>query len=500
MGKQQGLSPQIDYGHTDDGRKKALLAATKSTSGRGRSGSTPSQPTTKRSYPDAEHSAYNALNAATVANKPSARPTSMYSSQGPEESAQVAQAKSMVHNISSEVPTSDTPGVADTKDKDHQAALRASTVSMSKQLVEAQEARVQGVWNPPGDLRQQAKNYLHLQEAAQRLASERLEKLDPDGVLAYREHYGYQGPQASTRRKLSVRNRRKSEGHEPANEDQERAGRIRHQMSRFNEKLADVDNDKEKRAKDRNSLMAAAEKAVHQRMSVMDKQVFEETGKITPAMMEEWEAKARAKAASNSEKRLEKHGLVNVGGGKYMRDDEVEAIAQGRMQPTLDEIADNAEKQRARDEEIRLDQEERKRQAAVEKERARETKAQLKATTKQEKEEEKQRRAEGKEQEKVMRRLEKEESRQMKEAKKDKEAEQRHSKDTAESEVSRSEEEPHITATTEMIVTNESESAAKPSEGHGHQPETAAEKAAAKTTAEGEALFGGCACTAPVIR
>ncbi|CAD0092620.1 unnamed protein product [Aureobasidium mustum] len=110
----------------------------------------------------------------------------------------------------------------------------------------------------------------------------------------------------------------------------------------------------------------------------MDEQVYQQTGQVTPAMMEEWEAKARARATAQSEDRQRNFGKVNIGGGKYMEQSELDAIAQSRLRPTLDEINDNAEKKRARDEEIRLEQEERRRVQMTEKEREREVKAETK--------------------------------------------------------------------------------------------------------------------------
>jgi len=124
--------------------------------------------------------------------------------------------------------------------------------------------------------------------------------------------------------------------------------------------------------------MAAAEKKVKAQMLGMDDKVFNETGKMSPAMIEDWDAKARAKAEADSEARMVNHGRVHVGGGKYLDQADIDAVAAARIQPTLDAINDKAEKQRARDEEIRLDNEEKKRQDQIEKERASELKAEQK--------------------------------------------------------------------------------------------------------------------------
>lgn len=94
-------------------------------------------------------------------------------------------------------------------------------------------------------------------------------------------------------------------------------------------------------------------------MHGMDEKVFSETGKASPSMMEEWETKARARAQADSSARMTNHGKVHIGGGKYMDQSEVEAIASAKVQPTLDEVSAKAEQQRARDEAIRAEREER---------------------------------------------------------------------------------------------------------------------------------------------
>ena len=75
---------------------------------------------------------------------------------------------------------------------------------------------------------------------------------------------------------------------------------------------------------------------------------------------------------------MKNHGKVNIGGGRYLDQEEVDAIARARLQPTLDEISEKAEKQRAADELARLDEERRKHDAAVEKARDADLKMELK--------------------------------------------------------------------------------------------------------------------------
>ena len=66
---------------------------------------------------------------------------------------------------------------------------------------------------------------------------------------------------------------------------------------------------------------------------------------------------------------------------KYLDQAEVDAIAKARLQPTLDDIADKAEKQRAKEEEERLERERLAAQAARYKAREAEITAQTKAAT-----------------------------------------------------------------------------------------------------------------------
>ncbi|KAH0271504.1 hypothetical protein KCU91_g7336, partial [Aureobasidium melanogenum] len=407
------LGPKLDYGYTEDGHKKALMAATGAL---GKSQSTRTPPVEHPRYPDSANSAYNALNAATTANRPSSKSPALQDSNSVDSDAmRAARVQNMGRNVPREMFGGAPPVDIEVEEKRKQAALRASAISMAKQMYDQSEKRrrdqeaaevqerigtsaatvshnrapsVASTTQP--DLRQQAVQYIHLQEAAQKLANERLAKMDPDGAARYRAHYGYE-PQ-SPRSRLSLRNRpgrnraesnpKPVQNEDDSSDDEFRSRRIRNQMSSLNNSVAQQD---EKRNQDRAALLAAAEKRVQAQMHTMDEQVYQQTGQVTPAMMEEWEAKARARATAQSEDRQRNFGKINIGGGKYMDQSELDAIAQSRLKPTLDEINDNAEKKRARDEEIRLDQEERRRAQMSEKEREKEVKAETKRLKEQEK-------------------------------------------------------------------------------------------------------------------
>ena len=371
---------------------KALMAATGAMSGRKRSGSTPAPSYT---YPDSANSAANALNAATKANKPPKAPQSPptdLSGLSVQDATRIHNAA--VTNLSRDMYTSNPPVAPEVEERNRQAGLRAAAVSMAKSMYDIQQKTLEShagrlsdsqyaatsvhnrqpsISEATDDGHQGAGQYVNLQEAAQKLANERLAKLH-DANAEYRNYYGASPPPRS---RLSLRGRRRSSSDgQLADSDQARSQKIRSEMSLFNNKLAEVDA--KKRQKDRDSLIAAAQRNVTKSMQGMDEKIFADTGKASPAMMAEWEAKARVRAEAESKTRMVNHGKVDVGGGRFMDQSEVEAIAAARVQPTLDEITKKAEEDRALDEKRRLEAEEQRRiaeeKAAAEKERDENTK------------------------------------------------------------------------------------------------------------------------------
>ncbi|KAL8673715.1 MAG: hypothetical protein Q9168_001876 [Polycauliona sp. 1 TL-2023] len=418
----KGLSPQVFRGSTVDDNKKALMAATGAMLGnRRRAGSTPTAPPT---YPDAANSAANALKAATSVSRSAGKAKQTNAPMPSSSSINAARIHdAAVTNLSREMYTANPPVAPEVEEKRKQEGLRAAAVSMAKQMYDIQQRAFDNAANDgKGDSHYAANSvhnrqpsaasddiravpqYVNLQEAAQKLAAERLAKLH-DEHAAYRNYYGATPP---VQKRLSIRarprRRASSDGSTPK-ADEERSMAIRNQMSLFKDELAQVDA--KKRQKDRDALMAAAQRNVKASMTGIDERVFNETGKASPAMTEEWETKAKARAKADSDARMVNHGRVNIGGGKYLDQSEVDAIAAGRVQPTLDEITEKAEKQRARDEELRQQQLERERIAAEkvadQKERDSKTKEEWKrfrgeekAEAKAKKEEEKTKKAEDK--------------------------------------------------------------------------------------------------------
>ena len=403
--RNKNLAPTVDYGYTPDGTSRALMAATGAmASGRKRAGSLPTAQNPV--YPDSANSASNALSAATLAHKPSkkAAPTSP----PPEKRIGMSQAdatrihNAAVTNLGREMYSSAPPVNLEVEEKKHQAGIKAAATVMAKQMFAVQQKALESeaglrrsdsqfaassvhnnrlsslssLSSSSGEQpqTQTPQQYLNLQAAAQKLASERLAKLNDDNA-AYRNYYGASSPLQS---KLSVRGRlrRRASSDSGLQDDAARSAQIRSQMSQFNTKVAEVDA--QKQAKDRAALLAAAQRNVTQRMSVIDTKVFDDTGKASPAMKSEWEAAAKARAEAESNARMTNYGKVSIGGGKFIEQSELEAIALKKVQPTLDEITEKADAQRALDEERRQQAEEERRvateKAAQENERNQKTK------------------------------------------------------------------------------------------------------------------------------
>ena len=397
----KSLSPQIDYGYTDAGRKNALLAASTSVK-RTRAESTPPMPTQN-------------LTAEPVIDDPA------------------LEAARIQHMATGTMPRSlftEHPPVSPVlEERRHQDALKASALSFANQLYKVERVDSQGnvkvdadraaadrvaatkaSSTAPGaptlaDIRQQALQYLTLQDAAQRLAAERLAKIQTDQeARAFRDYWGYPSRKPGGNKLTVKRLARKRASSDSAvaaaaapattptargprdpgffdidsDEEQDKAAawRVRNQMSMLNQSMAAVDA--KRRSQDRKALLAAAEKKVQESMRAMDEKLFNETGKMSAAMVEEWDAKARERAKAGSDQRMQNFGKVDVGGGKFLDQSVIDEIARQRVQPTLDRVTTEAEKQRARDEERRLDLDEKRRSTRLEKERQMEVRAESK--------------------------------------------------------------------------------------------------------------------------
>ncbi|KAK1835429.1 hypothetical protein QBC39DRAFT_161229 [Podospora conica] len=307
-------------------------------------------------YPDQANAASNALSAATIAHRPSPSP------------------KAAVHPVGGSVPftvmdrkmyTSNPPVKPELDERQRNDTIHASAVAMAKQMYSRQQTTINTTnanalarsssferhGKSTGATKEQPMVFDNLHEAAYRRAQERLAKLqeDHDRGRGFQDYYGSSVPQRSNklgsfRNKLT---RRRSASDGVLLEDKKKSMQIRKQMTLFDSKLAEVDE--KKRLRDREALLATAHRNVQARLKDMDDKIQEETGWVQPSKRDDWEWKARVAAQARFDaSRAEQERKVDLGGGKVMDKEAVEAIAAQRVQPLLDEINEKAELERER--------------------------------------------------------------------------------------------------------------------------------------------------------
>lgn len=365
-----GLSPVLDYGYSDTGRKGSLLAATGAMSqDRKRAETTPVNVAPKvETYPDEKNATTNALRAAESASLRQRR-TSVSSEQGAIPYTAMPR----------EMYTSNPPLRPEVEDTGRQDTLHASAVAMAKNMYTQQQKQFDAVSNAqPGsnallgastaharrfssstsDSEVQPMRFSNLQEAAQKLANERLAKLH-DEHAQNREFRDYYTPSPAPLSKLTSRGRarRRATSEGGMNLDREQSDKIRAQMSQFSSNVSQIDA--QKRQKDRDALIAAAQRNVTKQLQGIDERVFADTGKVPPSLLSEWEAKADAAARERGDSRMETetYGKVHIGGGKFIDQSDIDEIAQRNVQPVLDEIQEEADAERERQAAIKAEKE-----------------------------------------------------------------------------------------------------------------------------------------------
>lgn len=281
----------------------------------------------------------------------------------------------------------------DVDEKNREAVLHASALAMAKKMYTQQQkvidaAKQAGVHH--ADSRpessganglQQPMPFTNLQEAAYKLAQERLARLHEEHQKNrdFADYYGTAttaSPPTSGRRLTKMgsklRRRASSEGDASAvfrlNDDRDRSRQIRKQMSLFSTRIGEVDQ--AKRARDREALLAAAQRNVKARMEDMDEIMYQEQGKIAPSKLSEWELKARAAAQARYVPRMEdRTDKVDLGAGVYMDREKIQEIAAKRVQPVLDEINEKAQTEHLRIAALKAEQEKKRLEAEAEKAR-----------------------------------------------------------------------------------------------------------------------------------
>lgn len=351
-------------------RQKSLRAAKGAMAG-GRRQRAVSSPL---SYPDSSNAAANALNAATVAHRPSSKASNA--------------GASSITKMNRQMYTSNPPVKMEVDEKDRDAVLHASALAMAKKMYGQQRTIYDAAKQNETQGRSSRADssdsdevrpmqFGNLQEQAYKLAQERLARLHDEHQKHrdYQDYYATPSPPASPRKLTrlgQLRRRSSSDGElmsSPYNDDQKRSRNIQKQMSIFSNRLSEVDG--AKRSRDREALLAAAQRNVKATLQGIDEKMYRETGRVAPAKLNDWENKAHTAAQAKSEARKEPDvsGKVNLGAGAYMDQAEVDAVAAREVQPILDDIHERAEAERQRIEAQKEEQERKRTQAAADRER-----------------------------------------------------------------------------------------------------------------------------------
>ena len=308
--------------------------------------------------------ASNALEGATTAHRASMQPKI------PIEEAGAVPITTMTRNMFTSHPMVK-PEVDEQQSNER---LHQSAVQMAKKMYNLQQKMMDQAKEQGGDPdKVYSSPYLNLQDAAYKQAQERLAKLQNEH-LKTREMQEYYVQTPPSRRRFSAASRLRRRGSDDdVFNDREESERIRYQMSIFSTRLSAVD--RTKRQHDRDALLAIAQRNVKSQLHGMDEKVYLDTGKVNPSLISDWEARAQQTAQTRHETRDEHKAKLDLGGGMFMDQEKVDAIAAKRMQPILDDIYEKAEKERERVAAQKMEEEDEKADLEREKQHERELKA-----------------------------------------------------------------------------------------------------------------------------
>ncbi|KAJ5760111.1 hypothetical protein N7520_007267 [Penicillium odoratum] len=273
-------------------------------------------------------------------------------------------------NANAKLYTSAPPISSEVQERNRKNSLHAAAISMAKEMYDpnsTKSPRSQSRNTAGGTQGSAIQRAMTLQEAAQKRAAEKLALMHNEQA-EFQNYYGTT-PQPP-RSRLTVRRKRTSSDADATQTDAEQSRYIRNQMRSLRTKVNDVD---EKRTRDRALLMEAAQRNVDATILGMERKMYADTGRAPPSLQKEWDEAARERVrreAEVTETNTSARGdRVAIGSQQYMDMADVEAVARSRLQPTFDEITENAEQKRAQELEARLDADEQERHAAIERER-----------------------------------------------------------------------------------------------------------------------------------
>ncbi|KFY32589.1 hypothetical protein V493_00058 [Pseudogymnoascus sp. VKM F-4281 (FW-2241)] len=368
-------------------RHRSLMAATGAmASPRPRADSTPPM---GPKYPDEMNARSNALRAAAHADTASRRRRSEIPQGG----------ATPVTNMRKERYTSHPFQPSEEDQKQKEDSMHASAIAMAQQMYKVMEKReketgeaghaaaaAHGRGRSTSLMSDESTpmRFGNLQEAAQRLAQERLAKLH-DENFKNREYLDYYGsPQPTPKRRF----RRRASSDTSLEERRD----SRSQAPLYSSNMSQIDA--KTRQRDREMLLAAAQRNVQRSLQGIDERVYAQTGRPTQSMMgqEPLPMGIAQQRVQQQQGHQQPADMIPIGHGALVDRNSVDALAYRNVQPVLHQIHDKSDAAQARKTEIKLDEEEAKRQIEMEREREQELKEidrQLKEHDKQEKKERK---------------------------------------------------------------------------------------------------------------
>ncbi|KAK6510938.1 hypothetical protein TWF506_010026 [Arthrobotrys conoides] len=292
----------------------------------------------------------------------------------------------------SHIPTSPKKNTPAEQKLNRKSSTQAASIAASSDL--------HSVVSGDSDERQ-IRYYPHLEEAARKAASERLARLQAEHDRARKAsglppswQAGGKGPttrarsstapssapKASQASKAAATTTGAAPRRQPDATDYARSMKIKSDTAKLTKQIDSVDKDRQ--ARDYLALLAVAERNVKSQMQDLETKVAEDQGRVPKHLQAEWDAKAKMLSAEYERKRAEetekKKGKINMGGGLWYDQEDLERIARGNVQPILDEINVKAEKERARIEALRVEKEAADKEKKAEQERVAGVKAETK--------------------------------------------------------------------------------------------------------------------------
>ena len=238
--------------------------------------------------------------------------------------------------------TANPPVKPEVEEKRKAEELRVSAVAMAKEMFKQQPRLAESILreddsqsiDEPGQFEQ----HPNLHEAAYKLAQKRLAKIHEENQRNRELEANYRASGVLRRRWTIADRLRGRTSSDSALEPQHR-DRASNRSSLLGPEKSEAD------------VLEAARKNVQSQLDDIDRTVGERTGMVPPSRRSAWHSRARAVAQAKSAAAAAPaphDGRRDVGGGLYVPQEDIEAVAKQNLKPLLLEMDERAEKERER--------------------------------------------------------------------------------------------------------------------------------------------------------